>query len=840
MDHTLPTNIHPDEKTSSLSPQDYVAQKRYGTHTTGGRKPPAKMLFRLQTQLDGSLAIVFLSEEFRSAHGFADELPSLSDVLAVLHPDDANNFSCSFAASADANAPWLHEYRIITREGKLVWFSGSAIPSQRIPGRADWDGFVVDITERKLLEERSRFLTERNRLLMRTATDGLHILDGSGTVVEASDNFARLLGYVSTEMRGMHVSTWDEKWNIEGRWKKFHGTAGSSKVYEALYRRKNGLYLPVEVHSSTASFDGGLYISSSAHDISGRKRDENELRTVAAAFEAKQCMFITDAVRRVVKVNTTFSQQTGFEPSEAMGKVPPMFRSALYDEAYFKNIWKEAREKGFWHGELLNRRKDDSIYSARVSITAVNRADGTISSYVGTEVDITAEKEEEKRITQLAYYDALTGLPNRRLLRERLHHSVAISRRTGSLGALLFIDLDNFKQLNDLAGHDVGDMLLVQVAQRLAEGLRDADTVARLGGDEFVVVLENLTNLPLEAAHRAEAIGSKILAALNEPFDLAGNEHLCTPSIGYALFGERDETVEELIKRADLAMYHAKAMGRNGIQFFDLEMRRSLRDRTARIDDIKRGIRDGEFELHYQPQISAKGQIFGTEALARWMHPTRGIIMPSEFVPLAEEVGLIVELGQNLLYIACTQLETWSHVPQLADTSISVNVSARQFRQKDFVQHVLDTIASTGANPTNLILEVTESVLMDNIDDTIMTMNALKYCGIQFALDDFGIGYSSLSYLKQLPFDQLKIDRAFVCDILTNYKDAAITSTIISLGRNLSLDVVAEGVESDDQLQCLLGLGCNAFQGYLISKALTPNQYISFVLAHHAGAKYIS
>lgn len=797
--------------------------------------PPrlARMFFKLCTRLDGTHFITEVNEEFCTTHGF--KFPAqvtLPGVLAVIHSDDRCKFEASFSASLESMAPWLHEYRVVVADGRIIWLSGSALPTPSDDGTVHWAGFVVDITGRKTVEEKSRFLTERNRLLMRTATDGLHILDSDGYIVEASDNFARLLGYVTADMAGMHVSAWDEKWNDDGRWKKHLGADEGSKVREAVYRKRNGLLFPVEVFSSTATFDGRIYVSSTSHDVSGRKRDENELRMAAAAFEAKQSMFITDAVRRVVRINHAFSEQTGYVPAETIGKLPPIFRSGLYDEHHFSEVWKEARTKGFWSGEMFNRRKDGSVYPVRVSLTAVNRKDGAVSSYVGTEIDITAEKEAEKQITRLAYYDALTGLPNRRLLQERLEHSVALSRRTGSLGAVLFIDLDNFKQLNDQAGHDVGDMLLVQVSKRLVGSLRDTDTVARLGGDEFVVMLENLAEDSMTAAKLAESVSSKILAELNVPYNLSGHEHACTPSIGFTLFGERDEGVEELIKRADLAMYHAKAMGRNGIRFFDLEMRRSLKDRATRLDDIKRGIKNREFELHYQPQISMNGEIFGAEALVRWKHPTLGLLMPLEFVPLAEEVGIIVELGQLILETACRQLVHWATLPILSETCVSVNVSARQFRQRDFVDCVLQTLSASGADASKLTLEITESVLVDNIDDTIATMNSLKEKGIRFSLDDFGIGYSSLSYLKLLPFDQLKIDRAFVSDILTNRKDAAIASTIISLGKNLSLEVVAEGVESPAQREYLNQFGCHAFQGYLISKALEPTNFENFIQSH--------
>lgn len=805
------------------------------SYSPGLSVPPGAaepMTFALTKHAGGRWHLCKASAALCSALGLC-ATPTLADMLAVMYPDDRDGFSAACVRCAATQMPLLHEYRVVREGGRVLWLCISALPLPAPGASQYWAGFVVDITARKASEEQSRFLTARNRLLMRTATDGLHILDGDGYVVEASDNFASLLGYTAAEMRSLHVSAWHEGWNQNDRWETLqdHAAVGQSHTFEAIYRRKNGLRFHVEIFASTAVFAGKIYISSTSHDVSGRKRVENELRTSAAAFEAKQSMFITDALRRVVKVNLAFSEQTGFEAMDTIGKLPPLFRSGLYDDDVFASMWHTARTDGYWSGELRNRRKDGTVYPVRVSLTAVHRADGAIASYVGTEADISAQHESEQRIARLAYYDGLTGLPNRRLLHERLAHAIALSRRSGVLGAVLFIDLDHFKQLNDSAGHEAGDLLLVQLGRRLVGSLREADTVARLGGDEFVVVLENLDAKSSIAAGMARDVCGKLLAELNVPYQLGTHIHQSTPSIGCTLFGEREETGDDLIKRADLAMYQAKSSGRNGVRFFDAAMLRSTDAREGQIEAIRAGIAAGQFILHYQPQLAMDGAAFGVEALARWQDPERGLLGPAEFIGLAEESGLICELGQRLLQVACQQLHSWSQVPALAATHLSVNISARQFRQRDFTDQVLACVRNAHADPTRLTLEITESTLVDNIHEASKTMNALKAHGINFSLDDFGVGYSSLSYLKQLPFDQIKIDRAFVTDIAVDARAAAIAATIIALGRNLGLAVVAEGVETTAQRDCLQALGCDAYQGYLLAAALPAADLSDFVAA---------
>ena len=397
---------------------------------------------------------------------------------------------------------------------------------------------------------------------------------------------------------------------------------------------------------------------------------------------------------------------------------------------------------------------------------------------------------------------------------------------------MLFIDLDHFKTLNDTLGHDKGDLLLQQVANRLMDTLREEDTVARLGGDEYVVMLEGLDTQREVAAAQATQVGEKILKVLNMPYRLAGHEYHSTPSLGLTLFCGHDAALDELLKQADLAMYQAKNLGRNGLRFYDPLMQAAVTQRAELEADIRQGLLFGQFELHYQPQVDAQGQVLGAEALLRWRHPVRGMVSPAAFIPVAEETGQIVMLGSWVLEAACTQLVAWARDPTTEHLTLAVNVSSRQFRQQDFADHMLDMLDYTGANPHRLKLELTESLLVDNVEDVIAKMTALRARGVGFSLDDFGTGYSSLSYLKRLPLDQLKIDQSFVRDVLTDPNDAAIARTIVALGHSLGLAVIAEGVETREQRDFLLSSGCRTYQGYLFSRPLPEDGFAAYLQSH--------
>ena len=432
--------------------------------------------------------------------------------------------------------------------------------------------------------------------------------------------------------------------------------------------------------------------------------------------------------------------------------------------------------------------------------------------------DITQRKASEEEVNKLAFYDPLTQLPNRRLMVDRLNQALGISARSGRMGALQFIDLDNFKTLNDTQGHAMGDLLLQQVAQRLSQCLRDGDTVARLGGDEFVVMVEELSEIREEAAALAEKIGEKILATISQPYRLGGLEYQITPSIGITLYADHNQSTDELLKQADLAMYQAKAAGRSTLRFFDPAMQAVITARVALEGDLRVAMLRDQFVLYYQPQVDRSGHIIGAEVLIRWPHPTRGMVSPGTFIPLAEETGLILTLGNWVLETACTQLVRWDAHPTTQALTLSVNVSQRQFRQPDFVPYIVDLLRYTGANPNRLKLELTESLLASDIEDISTKMKALKAHGVGFSLDDFGTGYSSLSYLKRLPLDQLKIDQSFVRDLMTDPNDAAIALAVITLGHSLGLAVIAEGVETEDQRDHLHAQGCDAYQGYLLGR----------------------
>ncbi|CAB3784840.1 bifunctional diguanylate cyclase/phosphodiesterase [Paraburkholderia caffeinilytica] len=474
-------------------------------------------------------------------------------------------------------------------------------------------------------------------------------------------------------------------------------------------------------------------------------------------------------------------------------------------------------------------RKDGSVLWLSVSWVPISNQRGDFIGFRTSGRDITERKKSEEKIRELAFYDTLTRLPNRALLLDRLRQSMVVSRQNKVCAALMFIDLDHFKTLNDTLGHDKGDLLLRQVAYRLSSSVNEGDTVARVGGDEFVVVLGNLSLDKAEATMETVAVGEKILAVLGCAYELNGVQFRSTASIGVTVFNGEQTSTDELFKQADLAMYKSKERGRNAMCFFDPTMQTAVLRRAELEVGLRSAIEENRFVLHYQAQVVDGDHITGAEALVRWAHPERGLIPPGEFIPLAEESGLILEMGRAVLVSACTQLALWATQPPMAHLSIAVNVSARQFREPDFVDSVLAVINRTGARADRLKLELTESVLVENVQDIIEKMSALRARGVTFSLDDFGTGYSSLSYLKRLPLDQLKIDRSFVRDILVDSNDADIARTIVALARSFNLGVIAEGVETEAQRDFLAVAGCHAYQGFLFCKPLPIQGFEQFV-----------
>ncbi len=565
----------------------------------------------------------------------------------------------------------------------------------------------------------------------------------------------------------------------------------------------------------------GLYCI--ARDITEQKRAESELR-IAAAIESQESTMITDADCVILRVNQAFTESTGYSSEDAVGQTPRMLKSGRHDDEFYRQMWESINQTGAWRGEIWDRRKNGKIYPKMLSISAVKSGD-KVTHYVGSHIDITEHKAAEEAIKHLAFYDQLTGLANRRLLMDRLRHALAFSARSGSGGALLFLDLDNFRIINDTMGHNVGDLLLQQVALRLEGCVRKSDSVARLGGDEFVVLLEGLSDEMLEVAGQAKLVGEKILAALNQPYQISSSSHRSTPSIGIVLFGDQLLPMEELLKQADIAMYQAKQDGRNTLRFFDQQMQDAVTARATLESELASALELQQFELFYQIQMDSSRKPLGAEALIRWVHPERGLIFPAEFIPLAEETGLILPIGRWVLETACEQLQRWQGEEKTRDLVLSVNVSSQQFRQPDFVAQVRSLLAQYSVDPTRLKLELTESLLLDDIEATIANMNELKALGIRFSMDDFGTGYSSLQYLKRLPLDQIKIDQSFVRDIVTSSSDNAIVNTIIAMAKSLNMSVIAEGVETRQQRQLILDGGCTDYQGYLFGKPMPISEF---------------
>ena len=571
--------------------------------------------------------------------------------------------------------------------------------------------------------------------------------------------------------------------------------------------------------------EGVRAIVLSARDITERINLDLQQRIAAIAFESQQGMIITDANSRILRVNQAFSTITGYSAQEAVGQQTTLLSSGRQGPEFYQAMWGSLKASGVWQGEIWNRRKNGEIFPEWLTISAACDSHGKVCNYVAALTDITERKVAEEQIKHLAFYDPLTSLANRRLLLDRLQLAIASSVRNSQYCALMFVDLDNFKNINDLHGHQTGDQLLHQAAKRLNHAVRGSDTVARLGGDDFVILLEGLESHSEDAAAQVEGIAKKILAALARPYEIGGVSLHSSASLGIVLFADGACSAIELMKRADLSMYEAKTAGRNTLRFFDPHMQEVVRARLHLEDEIRAGLAAGEFTAYIQPQFSEAHGLLGGEVLVRWLHPQQGLLPPAAFIAMAERSSLIETLDFQMLQQACVCLARWARHPALAELRLAVNLSARLLYQTGFVEQLLQLLEQHGVNPQRLKLELTETLLLDDMPKAIACMAPLKARGICFSLDDFGTGYSSMAYLQQLPLDQLKIDQSFVRALPEDAGSLAIIGAICALGESLNLDVIAEGVESAQQRRLLLSKGCHNFQGYLFGRPMPVSEF---------------
>ncbi|WP_066704867.1 sensor domain-containing protein [Curvibacter delicatus] len=753
----------------------------------------------------------------------------IQESRSYTHPDDLP----AFLEARQRMDGEVFEYRWCHPDGRVLWLRTRMHRQFRRDGSSTDFGVVQDVTQehqaRQALQERLDFIQKITSRIPDMVFQMCTQANGRMTFPFASDALFRMFQIRPEDARedASFVFAFIHPDDLSGVRASMRLSAvdGGTWHHEFRVRLQDGsvrwLLGNAVVH---VEGEGDIVSYGALTDITERKKSEMQLQESEARFRS-----LTDLSSDwywEIDEEFRFTRFDGYRKGKSATTAQASIGQTRWEigavnmteedwEAHRRVL---ASHQQFKDLELQRLDADGQSYWISISGTPMYDAQGRFRGYRGIGRDISTRKRAEDETQRLAFYDTLTGLPNRRLLMDRLSQTMAISARSHHHCALLFIDLDNFKDLNDSLGHDVGDQLLEQVASRLVMCIREGDTAARFGGDEFVVMLEGLSEVADEAASQAEIVAEKILVSLNQPYELMGKQHSSTPSIGIALFSGHEPGADELLKRADVAMYQAKAAGRNTLRFYDPEMQAAVMARAALDADLRQGLQRQELRLHYQPVVDVEGRTTGFEALVRWQHPQRGLVGPGEFIDLAEQTGLILPIGQWVLQAACQQLVAWEGQAATQGLTLSVNVSARQFRRSDFVAQVLAVLHDCGADPQRLKLELTESVLLSDVEDAIRKMSALRSCGVRFALDDFGTGYSSLAYLKRLPLDQLKIDQTFVRDVLEDANDAAIVRTILALAHSMDLMAVAEGVETEGQRQFLLANGCTLFQGYLFGR----------------------
>lgn len=695
------------------------------------------------------------------------------------------------------------------------------------------DERTLELSREIIEKQKTLFELKKQTIAVENSPVSIVITNSDGIIEYVNPRFNQVTGFASRDVIGQKPSIqksgltpleiYEHLWKtiLEGReWKG-----------ELLNKKKDGTVYVEEITINPVKNPQSHEIThfiAIKQDITAKKVAEEEQKLAASVFEhSTEGILITDAQGTILQVNTAFSQITGYRADEAIGKNPRILQSGRHNKGFYELMWAELTRKGHWEGEIINKTKSGETYPEWLIISSIKNEDKQTTHYIGNFVDITERKKAEERIHYLAYYDALTGLPNRELLMDRLKFSIAQISRKGDTLALLFMDLDGFKNVNDSLGHDIGDILLEMTAKRLTDSVRKGDTVARHGGDEFIIILTDLPKDKDIAAQDAAVIANNIRRVINLPFKIEDYHLSITPSIGITLYPGDGETAEELIKHADTAMYQAKDHGRNNYQFFTPKMNERAMERLSMETKIRQALNEKQFQLFYQPQVDMDtGSVIGAESLLRWYEPEQGWIDTGHFIELAEQTGQILALGEWALETVFYQVKEWEKEKGcFGNYRIGVNVSPRQFQQSGFIKTVENLVTKSGVNPYCIDLELTEGVIIHNIGDITKKLQQLKEIGFHLSIDDFGTGYSSLYYLKKLPLDGLKIDQSFVREIATDENDVAIVRTIIGIAESLQYSVIAEGVEKVEQHDILKNLGCHFSQGYYYARPMPLEKF---------------
>ncbi|GAA5179806.1 EAL domain-containing protein [Niveibacterium umoris] len=779
-----------------------------------------------------------VNRRFSEITGYSEADLLQSEVREVADADEVGRFDAQLALLADGEREVVtHEMRIRRRDGLSVWVAVS-VSVVRALSREPSQYMVVieDISGRKQAEAVLRESEARLRTIVATLDEGIVMRSAAGDVVFANDAVAAIYGMTPAQFASFR---------LESGQVTYVYADGSTRSPESLppmqalklresvtdmiaFRLADGSVRSLSVNSTPLlrEEDGSAYaVVSTVTDMTDRQRAEAELRLAASVFDnSVEAIVVADAERHILRANRAFALVTGFDTQEVVGRDLPDVTGSRHETGFFEGVWRTIEREGFWQGEVWNTRKNGKAFPEWLSVSAVRDAEKRISHYVAVFADITERKANEARIAYLAHHDPLTGLPNRALMQDRLQQSLARAHRERRMVGLLFLDLDRFKMVNDSLGHQAGDRLLQQVAERVRTCVRDSDTICRQGGDEFIIVLNDI-----QSTRAPARVAEKILNALTEPFDVDTHRIGTSFSIGIAVYPNDGRDAESLMKNADTAMYHAKESGRNTFRFFTEAMNANALERLQLENALRQAVERNELTLYYQPQVSLRdGTVVGAEALLRWQHPQRGFVSPARFIPIAEESGLIVPLGRWVLREACRQARAWER-QGLPPIMMAVNISPLQFRRDNIVEMVRQVLTETGHEPDRVELELTESLLMENAGEVLTTIQQLKSIGVRLSIDDFGTGYSSLSYLKRFAVDRLKIDQSFVRDVPHDSDDAAIVRAIIQLGEALKLDVIAEGAETIAQVEFLRREGCAEAQGYYWCPPVPPGVFESML-----------